>query len=76
MLDGVLLLWFILTALSLAFVVWDSVTNTPVSWVQKLAWILVTAYAGPIGLFFYLLACRNPGPGLHDAFTARTGSRP
>lgn len=70
MLDGVLLLWFILTALSLAFVVWDSVTNTPVSWVQKLAWILVTAYAGPIGLFFYLLACRNPGPGLHDAFTA------
>jgi len=69
MLDGVLLLWFVLTGLSLAFVLWDSLTNTPVSWVQKLAWILVTAYTGPVGLFFYLLACRNPGPGLHGAFT-------
>jgi len=43
MLDGVLLLWFILTGLSLVFVIWDSITNTPVSWVQKLAWVLVTA---------------------------------
>lgn len=69
MLDGVLLLWFILTGLSLTFVLWDSLTNTPVSWVQKLAWILVTAYTGPVGLFFYLLACRNPGPELHGRFT-------
>jgi hypothetical protein len=69
MLDGVLLLWFILTGLSVIFVIWDSISNTPVSWVQKLAWILVTAYTGPIGLFLFLMACRNPGPGLHDAFT-------
>src|SRR5262245_8580310 len=69
MLDGVLLLWFILTGLSLVFVIWDSIANTPVSWVQKLAWILVTAYTGPVGLFLFLLACRSPGPGLHDAFT-------
>jgi hypothetical protein len=69
MLDGVLLLWFILTGLSLIFVIWDSITNTPVSWVQKLAWILVTAYTGPIGLFLYMLACRNPGPHLHGVFT-------
>ena len=34
MLDGVLLLWFVLTGLSLAFVLWDSLTNTPVSWVS------------------------------------------
>jgi hypothetical protein len=69
MLDGVMLLWFILTGLSVVFVVWDGITNTPVSWVQKLAWILVTAYTGPVGLFFYLLACRNPGPKLHGVFT-------
>ncbi len=69
MLDGVMLLWFILTGLSLLFVLWDGITNTPVSWVQKLAWILVTAYTGPIGLFFFLLACRNPGPRLHGVFT-------
>jgi hypothetical protein len=37
--------------------------------VQKLAWVLVTAYTGPVGLFLYLLACRSPGRGLHDAFT-------
>ncbi|MEM7434944.1 MAG: DUF4396 domain-containing protein [Myxococcota bacterium] len=69
-LDGVLLLWFVLTAGSLAFVVYDSATNTPVSWVQKLAWILVVFYTGPIGLFFYLLACRSPGSGMHEAFTS------
>lgn len=69
MLDGVLLLWFILTGLSLIFVIWDSITNTPVSWVQKLAWILVTAYTGPVGLFLFLVACRSPGPGMHTAFT-------
>ncbi|MEM7139156.1 MAG: DUF4396 domain-containing protein [Myxococcota bacterium] len=69
-LDGVLLLWFVLTAGSLAFVVYDSATNTPVSWVQKLAWVLVVFYTGPVGLFFYLLACRSPGPGMHEAFTA------
>jgi len=69
MLDGVLVLWFLLTAGSIAFVIWDSVSNTPTSWVQKLAWILVTLYTGPIGLFVYFLACRSPGPGMHDAFT-------
>ena len=69
MLDGAMLVWFVLTGLSLVFVIWDSVVNTPVSSVQKLAWILVVAYTGPVGAFFYLLACRNPGPGMHDAFT-------
>jgi hypothetical protein len=69
MLEGVILLWFVLTAGAVAFVVWDSVTNTPTSWVQQLAWILVTIYTGPIGAFVYLLACRSPGRGLHDVFT-------
>lgn len=72
MLDGVLLLWFVLTGGSVLFVVYDSITNTPTSWVQKLAWILVTVYTGPVGLFVYLLACRSPGPGMHDAFTRAT----
>ncbi len=69
MLQGVMLLCFILVGFSLMFVLYDTLTNTPVSWVQKLAWILVIFYSGPIGLFFYLLACRNPGPGLHEQFT-------
>src|SRR5262249_34550495 len=69
MLQGIVLLWFVLTAGAVVFVVWDSLTNTPTSWVQQLAWILVTIYTGPIGLFVYLLACRSPGRGLHDVFT-------
>jgi hypothetical protein len=72
MLQGAMLVWFILTGLSLAFVIWDSLTNGVTSWVQRLAWILVTAYTGPVGLFFYLIACRRPFPGGHDAFTKPT----
>jgi len=68
MLAGAMIVWFTLTAGSLLFVVLDF-HNTSVSWVQKLAWGLVIAYTGPVGLVVYLLACRSPGPGLHDAFT-------
>ncbi len=72
MLDGAMLIWFVLTGASLAFVVWDSITNAPTSWVQRLAWILVVAYTGVVGLVFYLLTCRRPFPGSHDAFTRAT----
>ncbi len=69
MLNGAMLVWFTLTTASFAFVVWDSITNGVTSWVQRAAWILVTLYTGPIGLVFYLLACRRPFPGAHDAYT-------
>lgn len=72
MLDGAMTLWFVLTGCSLVFVVWDSVTNGVTSWVQRAAWILVTFYTGPVGLFFYLLTCRRPFAGGHDRFTAAT----
>lgn len=69
MIEGAIVVWLALTAASLAFVVWDSIANGVTSWVQRAAWILVTAYAGPVGLFFYLLGCRRPFPGAHDAYT-------
>jgi hypothetical protein len=72
MLDGAMLVWFVLTGGSLVFVIWDSVTNGVTSWVQRAAWILVTAYTGPVGAFFYLLGCRRPYPGGHDRFTEAT----
>jgi hypothetical protein len=72
MLDGAMIVWFALTAGSVIFVVGDSAFNGVTSWVQRTAWILVTAYTGPVGLFFYLLACRRPLPGTHDAFTSAT----
>ena len=68
-LDGIMITWFVLTGLSLIFAIVDLALHTPVSWVQKLAWILVIAYTGPIGLFVFLLSCRNPGRGLHAVFT-------
>lgn len=72
MLQGAMLVWFILTGFSLVFVIWDSLANGVTSRVQRLAWILVTAYASAIGLFFYLIACRRPFPDGHEAFTKST----
>lgn len=71
MLKGIVDLWFIFVTLSLIFTVYD-IRNTPVSWVQKLGWILVVLYTGPFGLFFYLLACRNPGQDWHALYTQAT----
>jgi hypothetical protein len=70
MVGGMLLMWYLLTAASVAFVVYDLLTNTPAPWVMKVAWVLVVAYTGPVGLFLYVLACRQPLPGMHDRFIA------
>jgi hypothetical protein len=64
--------WFLLVGLSLLYVLNDALRRLPVSWVQKLAWILVVAYTGPLGLVMYVLCCRSPGPGRHDAYTRAT----
>ncbi|MGB6346642.1 MAG: hypothetical protein WBF40_04710, partial [Methyloceanibacter sp.] len=69
MLDGVMLLWFSLTALSVAFVAID-IRNTPEHPVMKLAFVLFTVYSGPIGALLYVLGCREPLPGLHAQYTA------
>lgn len=66
--NGMLIVWYVLTAGSLAFVIWDLLTNTPTLWVMKLAWILIVLYTGPVGLILYLLSCRQPMPGTHDQF--------
>lgn len=70
MLMGALLVWYVLTFGAVVFVIWDQATNTPSVGVMKLAWVLVILYTGPIGLFVYLLSCRQPLPGSHDAFIA------
>jgi hypothetical protein len=69
MLDGVILLWFILTAASVLFVALD-IRSTPESPVLKWGFILVTAYTGPIGAFLYVLGCREPLPGTHERYVA------
>jgi hypothetical protein len=66
--DMVLLGWFFLTALSVAYVAWDAVTNNPELKVMKWGWVLVTVYTGPLGAALYILSCKEPRPGTHEEF--------
>lgn len=68
--DGALWLWFVLTALSVVFVVYDVMTRTPVMTVMKWGWVLVVAYTGPVGLFVYLVSCREPLEETHERYVA------
>jgi hypothetical protein len=69
MLDGVILLWFVLTAIAVLFVAID-IRTTPESPVLKWGFVLVTAYTGVFGVFLYVLGCREPLPGLHEQYVA------
>lgn len=69
MLNGVMLLWFLLTAASVLFVAID-IQSTPESKVMKWGFVLLTAYTGPLGAFLYVLGCREPLPGLHERYVA------
>ena len=68
MLDGVILLWFVLAALAVAFVAID-IHNTPESPVLKWGFVLLTAYTGVVGAFLYVLSCREPLRGTHEKYT-------
>jgi hypothetical protein len=68
-LDGAILLWFLLTAAALLFVAID-IRTTPESPVLKWGFVLVTAYTGVIGAFLYVLGCREPLPALHERYVA------
>jgi len=69
MLDGVILIWFVLTALSVAFVAID-IRSTPESPVLKWGFVLVTLFTGPVGAMLYVLGCREPLPGTHEQYVA------
>jgi hypothetical protein len=70
MLDGVMLLWWILTIPSFLFVVIDIWRTTPESPVLKWAFVILTAFTGPFGAFFYVLGCREPLRGTHERYVA------
>ncbi|TAL83631.1 MAG: DUF4396 domain-containing protein [Candidimonas sp.] len=69
MLNGVMALWFVLTAMALGFVAID-IRQAPIPSVMKWGFVLLTAYTGPIGAFLYVLGCREPLPGLHERYIA------
>ena len=66
--DLILLGWFALTALSVAYVAWDAYRNNPELTVMKWGWVLVTLDTGPVGLTLYVLSCKEPLPGAHERF--------
>lgn len=68
--DTFLLVWFLLAALSTAYVAYDQFKNNPEPAVMKWGFILVTLYMGPFGLLLYVLADKEPRPGEHERFTA------
>lgn len=70
MLNTFLITWFSLTALSVVYVAYDLITNTPEMKVMKWGWVLVTLYTGIFGLIVYILSCREPAPNTHERFVA------
>ena len=67
-LDAVLIGWFVLTALSVAYVAWDAFTRNPELRVMKWGWLLVTLYGGPIMAAAYVLSCQEPANERHEDF--------
>ncbi len=51
--------WALLTALSLAYLIWRMVRGQPASWGKRLAWLAVVTLFGPFGLLAYVLAYRR-----------------
>lgn len=62
-------LWFVLTALSVAFVAVD-IWRAPVHPVMKWAFVILAVFTGPFAAFFYVLGCREPFKGTHALYVA------
>lgn len=60
--DYFLAAWFLLAALSTAYVARDQFRTNPEPAVMKWGFILVTLYLGPVGLLLYVLADKEPRP--------------
>jgi len=69
--QGMMLIWFILTALSLAFVAID-IPKTPESTVLKWAFVILVIFTGPLGAMFYVLGCREPLKETHELYVSET----
>ena len=67
-LDPLLVGWFVLTGLSLAYVAWDAFTRNPELKVMKWGWLLVTLYGGPVMAAAYVLSCQEPPNERHEDF--------
>ncbi|MGA7613575.1 MAG: DUF4396 domain-containing protein [Thermoanaerobaculia bacterium] len=64
-----MLVWFVLTALSVVFVGVD-IRSTPAHPVLKWAFVILALFAGPVAALLYIVGCREPLTGTHEAFVA------
>jgi hypothetical protein len=69
MLDSVMMLWFVLTAMSVLYVAID-IRHTPENPVLKWGFLLLTLYGGPIGALLYVFGCRKRSREEHARFVA------
>ena len=69
MIETALATWFALTAISAGYVAWDSYMRNPELGIMKVGWVLVTLYGGPVAAAVYVLSCKEPRAGAHEAFT-------
>ncbi len=60
-------LWWVLSGLSTAFLLADW-RHAPLDLTMHAGFVLVTAFLGPLGLVLYLLAAREPLPGMHRRY--------
>lgn len=67
--EGAMLVWFVLAALSVAFISVD-IRNTPAHPVLKWSFVILALFTGPFAAFFYVLGCREPLRSAHEAFVA------
>jgi FtsP/CotA-like multicopper oxidase with cupredoxin domain len=66
--DIALVVWFVLAALSTAYVAYDQFAHNPEAGVMKWGFVLITLYMGPLGLLLYVMADKEPAPGTHEEF--------
>jgi FtsP/CotA-like multicopper oxidase with cupredoxin domain len=66
--DFVVYAWLIIAVLSAVYVAYDQFRHNPEAPVMKWGFVLVTLYMGPIGLLLYVMADKEPAPGMHERF--------
>jgi len=74
MLDGVMLLWFILATGAVLFVAID-IRTTPESPVLKWGFCAGHRLHRMVAAFLYVLGCREPLPGTHEQYVAAANDR-
>ena len=67
--SGLILVWFVLTGLSVVVVSVD-IRSTPAHPVLKWAFVILALFAGPVAALLYILGCRDPLTATHEAFVA------